>query len=294
MNILDALSNEWKDIKDTWAWSLNNTKENINRRVQPPVNFIKNQLNETGYAYRNLPSLGGLFVGRKGLDPEIMKAAETVREMESYRRQGRLTADTESPVGFGDTTYLGAGIDPGSTYHPYGNDKEYYEGIPSGYALEEEGGRAFDTPENIEKRRILRGVKDFIVNKYPGSRITSGYFDALASKLDQDTLLRALAMSIAETGAGRDASAFKGDGSLKQNNFYGYHLGGNQYDPDLDTMISDLNRAFGPGGRYETIDKNTLSWYVRGLPYEKLTPEQKASVDAEYGRYAWARQKFGL
>jgi alkylhydroperoxidase/carboxymuconolactone decarboxylase family protein YurZ len=139
-------------------------------------------------------------------------------------------------------------------------------------------------------------VYEFTHKIYPGSRITGDYYNALESGLDEDTLKRVIAISVAETGAGKAASSFKGDGSLKQNNFYGIHIAkdgkpANQYDPDLPTMIEDLKRNFGPGARYSTINRDTLSYYVQGKAYSKLTDAQKKSVDGELERYNWAYSK---
>jgi hypothetical protein len=245
----------------------------------------------------NLPSK--LFPERFVPDPQITYDASAAREMRDLDLQGLLTLDTEKPVMMGRTLYNGSGLDPETVYHPYGENKKYYESIPNGYMLEEEGGRAFDTPENIENRRILRGVKDYIVNGYPGSRITPEYFDFLASNLDRDTLLRALAMSIAETGAGRDASTFRPEGGLKENNYWGIHISkdgdpSNYYDPEREVMVEDLNRNFGPEAPYSTINRDTLAWYVKGKAYKDLNQEQKKTVDDEYGRYLWARNQFGI
>ena len=139
-------------------------------------------------------------------------------------------------------------------------------------------------------------VYEFTHKVYPGSRITGNYYNALESALDEDTLKRVIAIGVAETGAGKAASSFKGDGSLKQNNFYGIHIAkdgqpANQYDPDLPTMIEDLKRNFGPGARYSTINKDTLAYYVQGKAYSKLTDAQKKSVDGELERYNWAYSK---
>lgn len=148
----------------------------------------------------------------------------------------------------------------------------------------------------------LPKVNQFMTKKYPGTRVTPEYYSSLETSLDPETLKIAMAMSIAETGAGRDASSFRGDGTKKKFNFYGIHkswknadgkvMPANQYDPDLPTMIEDLKKNFGPGGRYSKINPETLAFYVRGRPYKDLDKAGKASVNAEYSRYLWARNQF--
>lgn len=162
---------------------------------------------------------------------------------------------------------------------------------------QEQNVQFYDGPPQVK----LPKVNEFMTKKYPGTRITQEYYNALENSLDPETLKRAMAMSIAETGAGRDASSFRGDGTKKKYNFYGIHkawknaegksMPANQYDPDLPTMIEDLKKNFGPGGRYSTINKETLAWYVRGRNYKDLDKSGKASVDAEYSRYLWARKQ---
>jgi hypothetical protein len=137
---------------------------------------------------------------------------------------------------------------------------------------------------------------EYITSGYPGTRITDEYYRALENSLDEETLMRALGMAIAETGAGRDASDF--NGGLKNVNFYGYHKGGNTYDPDLQTMIQDLQNAFGPGGMYEEITPQTLSWYVYGMPWESLSDQQRHNItnedyNGEYDRYRWGIAQLG-
>jgi len=137
-------------------------------------------------------------------------------------------------------------------------------------------------------------MMEYIINGYPGSRVTEEYYKAMEQALDEKTLANVLAMSIAETGAGRDASNFQGDGGLKNSNFWGYFKGGDRtYDPDTGVMIEDLQHAFGPGGAYEEITPQTLAYYVHGKAYDQLSPQQKESVDAEYGRYLWGMAQLG-
>lgn len=101
---------------------------------------------------------------------------------------------------------------------------------------------------------------------YPGTRYTPEILDLLQDYLGPEVMAKAIAASIAETGAGKNASNFKGDGGLKERNWFGLHVGGdNTYDPDSwEVMAQDILRNFGPGSRYENITPESVNTYTGG------------------------------
>lgn len=218
-------------------------------------------LNMGGY----IEPIDALF-GREPLPLDIMLPAETVRELESYRRQGRLTADTERPIGPGKTVYNGIGLDPAGLYTMF-KTGEKYEKIPTGYDVLD--GRTIATLEEIERQKQYKKIKDYALS-YPGTRYTPEILNLLAGYLDPDTTAKAVAASIAETGAGKAASSFKGDGKLKNTNWFGIHISkdgqpANQYDPESwEIMAQDLLRNFGPGSRFSELTPEKINLYTGG------------------------------
>lgn len=77
-----------------------------------------------------------------------------------------------------------------------------------------------------------QAVKRFI-ESYSGSRIDDKYFSLLDKYCSDEALRTVVAISVAETGMGRDVK--------RQSNFYGWFKGGNgNYDPDQETMAKEI------------------------------------------------------
>lgn len=75
-------------------------------------------------------------------------------------------------------------------------------------------------------------VKEF-TQSYRGSRIDDKYFALLDKYCSDEALKTVVALSVAETGMGRDVK--------RQSNFYGWFKGGNRnYDPDQETMAKEI------------------------------------------------------
>jgi len=218
-------------------------------------------LNMGGY----IKPIDALF-GRKPLPLDVMLPAETIRELESYRRKGKLTADTERPIGPGNTLYNGRALDPTELYTMF-KTGEQYEKIPTGYDILD--GRTIATLEEIERQKQYKKIKDYALS-YPGTRYTPEILNLLAGYLDPDTMAKAVAASIAETGAGKAATSFKGDGKLKNTNWFGIHISkngqpANQYDPESwEIMAQDLLRNFGPGSRFSELTPEKIYTYTGG------------------------------
>lgn len=108
---------------------------------------------------------------------------------------------------------------------------------------------------------------------YPGSRFTPEILEMFKQKMDPDTMARVIAASVSETGMGKAASTFRGDGGLKERNWWGFKLptpdqpdwSRDWYDPPTwDIMIEDLLRNFGEGGRYSKITPESVNLYTTG------------------------------
>jgi len=193
-------------------------------------------------------------------------SVDTVRERENYKKENKLTADTHRPVGYGKTRYNGMALDPAFLYTMF-KTNEPYERIPTGYDIME--GRTIATLEEIERQKQYKKIKDYALS-YPGTRYTPEILNLLAGYLDPDTMAKAVAASIAETGAGKAATSFKGDGKLKNTNWFGIHISkngqpANQYDPESwEIMAQDLLRNFGPGSRFSELTPEKIYTYTGG------------------------------
>lgn len=255
MSLLDKIRYGLGDVKDTWAWTLDNAKYGIDRRKQEIKDSYMGAMQKTGYA------VGDFLTKRREPDPKIMMEADRVRNLELLRRLGKLTKDTEKPVGFGDTS-----LDPESAYYMF-KTGEPYEKIPTGYDVLD--GRTIATLEEIERQKQYKRIKDYALS-YPNTRYTPEILNTLAGYLDPDTMAKAIAASISETGAGSKASSFKGDGKLKNINWFGIHIPkdgqpANQYDPESwEIMAQDLLRNFGPGSRFSELTPEKINLYTGG------------------------------
>lgn len=225
-------------------------------------------LNYGGY----INPMDALF-GREPLPRDIMLPAETSREKEFFRRQGYLTADTQRPIGSGETLYNGMPLDPAELYTMF-KTNEFYEKIPTGYDIME--GRTIATPEQIEKRRKYNNIANYALS-YPGTRFTPDILNLLSEYLDPDTMAKAIAISQAETGMGKAASSFRGDGKLKNINWFGIHIPkngqpGNVYDPETwEEMAEDILRNLGPGSKYSTLTPENIEEWTGGTRSEDWT-----------------------
>ena len=75
-------------------------------------------------------------------------------------------------------------------------------------------------------------IKKF-TQSYGGSRIDDGYFTLLDKYCSDEALRTVVAISVAETGMGRDVK--------RQSNFFGWFKGGNRnYDPDQEIMAKEI------------------------------------------------------
>jgi len=90
-------------------------------------------------------------------------------------------------------------------------------------------------PAEVFMESSTQAVKRF-TQSYKGSRIDDKYF-ALLDKYCSDEALRVVvAISVAETGMGRDVK--------RQSNFYGWFKGGNRnYDPSQEVMAKEICRG---------------------------------------------------
>jgi len=87
-------------------------------------------------------------------------------------------------------------------------------------------------PAEVFMESSTQAVKRF-TQSYKGSRIDDKYFSLLDKYCSDEALRTVIAISVAETGMGRDVS--------RQSNFYGWFKGGNRnYDPDQETMAKEI------------------------------------------------------
>ena len=94
------------------------------------------------------------------------------------------------------------------------------------------GVRHFDSDSEIFLFKDEEKAKEF-TKTYRGSRIDDKYFNLLDEYCSDEALRTVVAISVAETGMGRDVS--------RQSNFYGWFKGGNRnYDPDMETMAREI------------------------------------------------------
>lgn len=122
---------------------------------------------------------------------------------------------------------------------------------------------------------------DKFVSWYPGSRITKEYLEVIKSNCTPEDAKRLVAMSVAETGQGRDVS-------WMESNFFGWFPGGNRsYDPGYDQMSKDI--CNGLQDRYKNIPSdNAVAWYIWGMDYVDTTSDMKVSIAKWQDRYNWA------
>lgn len=87
-------------------------------------------------------------------------------------------------------------------------------------------------PAEVFMESSVTAIKAF-TQGYRGSRIDDKYFALLDEYCSDEALRTVVAISVAETGMGRDAE--------RQSNFYGWFKGGNRnYDPDQETMAKEI------------------------------------------------------
>jgi hypothetical protein len=87
-------------------------------------------------------------------------------------------------------------------------------------------------PAEVFMESSTQAVKRF-TQSYGGSRIDDKYFTLLDKYCSDEALRTVVALSVAETGMGRDVK--------RQSNFYGWFKGGNRnYDPDQETMAKEI------------------------------------------------------
>ena len=95
----------------------------------------------------------------------------------------------------------------------------------------EEGVYEIVPAENFMESSVT-AIKRF-TQSYRGSRIDDKYFALLDEYCSDEALRTVVALSVAETGMGRDVK--------RQSNFYGWFKGGNRnYDPDQETMAKEI------------------------------------------------------
>ena len=87
-------------------------------------------------------------------------------------------------------------------------------------------------PAEVFMESSVTAIKRF-TQSYRGSRIDDKYFALLDEYCSDEALRTVVALSVAETGMGRDVS--------RQSNFFGWFKGGNRnYDPDQETMAKEI------------------------------------------------------
>lgn len=87
-------------------------------------------------------------------------------------------------------------------------------------------------PAEVFMESSVTAIKRF-TETYRGSRIDDKYFTLLDEHCSDEALRTVVALSVAETGMGRDVK--------RQSNFYGWFKGGNRnYDPDQETMAKEI------------------------------------------------------
>jgi len=105
--------------------------------------------------------------------------------------------------------------------------EEYNNYVPPVEVVEE-------VPEVPGKGVIDDSIRQYI--KSYGGKIDDGYLSLLREYCDGDTLKVVVAISVAETGMGKNTN--------KQSNYWGWHLGGDSsYDPGLSEMAQEICRG---------------------------------------------------
>lgn len=118
--------------------------------------------------------------------------------------------------------------------------------VVNGQKVVVEDGKAMYIQEYDPLSATQKAVQAF-TKSYRGSRIDDTYFDALRKNCDDETLRTVVAISVAETGMGRDVK--------NKSNFYGWFKGGNRnYDPSVEEMTKEI--CNGIKSNYIGIGKN--------------------------------------
>jgi|GEM_PF-6202965 len=101
------------------------------------------------------------------------------------------------------------------------------------------------------------------VYSYRGARIDKNYLKLLweSCNYDEETLKKVIAVSVIETGMGRDTK--------KSSNFWGYFKGSRDYDPSREEMAMVICRAF--NGTYRSIieSRSSQDKYVGSIDAEQ-------------------------
>lgn len=91
------------------------------------------------------------------------------------------------------------------------------------------------------------------VHSYNGSRISDEYLGLLNKYCDEPTLKKVIAISVAETGMGRDTK--------NKSNYFGWFKGGDRrYDPSQDVMAKEI--CEGIGTYYSVLNMTTAKKYT--------------------------------
>jgi len=110
-----------------------------------------------------------------------------------------------------------------------GNGDTFREGeVVNGQPVVVEDGKAYFIQPEDTRSAQFKAIESF-TQSYRGSRIDAGYLALLKENCSEETLRVVVAMSVSETGMGRDVK--------RQSNFWGWFAGGNRnYDPSREVM----------------------------------------------------------
>jgi len=104
--------------------------------------------------------------------------------------------------------------------------------VVDGQKVVVENGKAMYIQEYNPVSDQVKAIKKF-TQSYRGSRIDDKYFDLLDENCTDEGLRTVVAISVAETGMGRDVN--------RQSNFFGWFKGGNRnYDPSRKVMAREI------------------------------------------------------
>lgn len=107
--------------------------------------------------------------------------------------------------------------------------------VVNGQKVEVENGKAvYIQPYNPKPvvNKQVKAIKKF-TQSYRGSRIDDKYFTLLDKNCSDEALRTVVAISVAESGMGRDVK--------RQSNFFGWFKGGNRnYDPSQEVMAKEI------------------------------------------------------
>jgi hypothetical protein len=120
-------------------------------------------------------------------------------------------------------------------------------------------GEPFYTPEKVQEVKPVARVSsiDDFVKGYRGSRIDDNYLGILRESCGSEELLkRVIAMSVSESGMGRDLPH-------RKSNFWGWFKGGNRnYDPSREQMAKDI--CTGVKNYYYDMTPEKIARYTGG------------------------------